>query len=113
LGLDFAMVCQHRLNKVAGYGLSSLCHLQCVPVWGLLVNIPSEKLLIASIFRCLERYANVASGDPSLIIRWTVIKLLNTTVHVESRSRFCNARNTSATPCSPECVAIRICSMYL
>ena len=77
------------------------------------VRVPSEKLLIASIFLCLERYANVASGDPSLIIRCTVIKLLNTTVHVESRSRFCSARNTSATPASPECVAIRICSMYL
>jgi hypothetical protein len=53
------------------------------------------------------------SGDPSLIIRCTVIKLLNTTVHVESLSRFCKARNTSATPASPECVAIRMCSMYL
>jgi len=42
-----------------------------------------------------------------------VIRLLNTTVHVESRSLFCNALNTSATPASPECVAMRICSMYL
>jgi hypothetical protein len=42
-----------------------------------------------------------------------VIKLLNTTVHVESRKRFCSARNTSATPASPECVAIKMCSMYL
>lgn len=42
-----------------------------------------------------------------------MIKLLNTTVHVESRSRFDNALNTSATPASPECVAIKMCSMYL
>lgn len=76
-------------------------------------NIPSEKLLIASIFLCCARYANVTSGDPSLTIKWTVIRLLNTTVHVESRSRCCNDRNTSATPCSPEWVAIKICSMYL
>lgn len=41
-----------------------------------------------------------------------MIKLLNTTVHVESRSLFCNALNTSPTPASPECVAIRMCSMY-
>ena len=74
---------------------------------------PSEKVLIASIFRCLERYANVTSVDPSLIIKCTVIKLLNTTVHVESLSLFCNARKTSATPASPEWVAIRICSIYL
>lgn len=76
-------------------------------------DLPSEKLLMASIVLCRARYANVASGDPSLIIRCTVIRLLNTTVHVESRRRFCNARNTSATPASPECVATRICSMYL
>lgn len=42
-----------------------------------------------------------------------MIKLLNTTVHVESRRRFCKARKISATPASPECVAIRMCSMYL
>lgn len=76
-------------------------------------DLPSEKLLIASMFRCLERYANVTSDDPSLIMRWTVIRLLNTTVHVESRSLFCSARKTSATPASPECVAIRMCSIYL
>jgi hypothetical protein len=75
-------------------------------------NVPSEKLLIASIFLCLARKSNVTSLEPSLIIRCTVMRLLNTTVHVESRRRFCNDRNTSATPYSPEWVAIRICSMY-
>jgi hypothetical protein len=68
---------------------------------------------MASMFLCLAKYASVTSDDPSLIMRCTVIKLLNTTVHVESRNRFCKARKTSATPASPECVAIRICSMYL
>lgn len=38
---------------------------------------------------------------------------LNTIVHVESRNLFCNARNISATPASPACVATRICSTYL
>lgn len=73
---------------------------------------PSEKTLTASMFLCLPRYASVTSGEPSLIIRCTVIKLLKTTVHVESRSRCCNALNTSPTPASPACVATRICSMY-
>ena len=41
-----------------------------------------------------------------------MIKLLKTMVHVESRSRYCSALNTSPTPASPACVAIRICSMY-
>lgn len=69
-------------------------------------------MLIASIFLCFARYASVTSGDPSLIIRWTVIKLLKTTVHVESLSRCCRARKTSPTPASPACVATRMCSMY-
>jgi hypothetical protein len=99
LSLNFAMLCQHGFNEIACYGLSHFQRVSFDQPWD---HIPSEKLLMASIFRCLERYDNVTSGDPSLIIRWTVIKLLNTTVHVESRSRFCNARNTSATPCSPE-----------
>jgi len=34
-------------------------------------------------------------------------------VHDESRRRFCNARKTSATPASPWCVAIKMCSIYL
>jgi hypothetical protein len=38
---------------------------------------------------------------------------LRTTVHVESRRRYCSARKTWPTPSSPECVATRICSMYL
>lgn len=75
-------------------------------------NLPSEKLLIASIFLCLDRKSSVTSGEPSLIMKWTVIKLLNTTVHVESLKRFCSDRKTSATPYSPEWVATRMCSMY-
>ena len=38
---------------------------------------------------------------------------LKTIVHVESRNRFCSARNISATPASPAWVAMRICSTYL
>jgi hypothetical protein len=75
-------------------------------------NIPSEKLLIASIFLCLARKSKVTSGEPSLIMKCTVMRLLNTTVHVESRRRFCNDRKTSATPYSPEWVATRMCSIY-
>lgn len=41
-----------------------------------------------------------------------VSKLLSTTVHVESRNRYCNERKTSPTPASPECVATRMCSIY-
>ena len=65
--------------------------------------------------RCgfLDRYFNVTSGSPSLIMRCTMIKLLKTMVHVESRSRFVRARKISATPASPACVATRICSTYL
>lgn len=64
------------------------------------------------MFLCLARYASVTSGDPSLIIRCTVIRLLKTTVHVESLSRCCRDRKTSPTPASSECVAMRMCSMY-
>lgn len=64
------------------------------------------------MFLCSARYDRVTSCEPSRIIKCTVIKLLNTTVHVESRSRFCKERKTSATPASPECVAIRMCSIY-
>jgi len=64
------------------------------------------------MFRCLARYANVTSGEPSRIMRCTVIRLLKTTVHVASRRRYCSALNTSPTPASPECVATRMCSMY-
>jgi hypothetical protein len=76
-------------------------------------NVPSVKELIAS-FRCgfCARYFSVTSGSPSLIIRCIMIKLLNTIVHVESRSRFVRARNISATPASPACVATKICSTY-
>lgn len=41
------------------------------------------------------------------------MRALNTTVHVESRSRRCSVRNISATPASPVCVATSMCSMYL
>lgn len=54
----------------------------------------------------------MASGEPSRIIRWMVIRLLKTTVHVESRNRNCSARKTSPTPASPACVATRMCSIY-
>lgn len=74
--------------------------------------IPSVKLLVANIFLWWARNSKVTSGDPSRIIRWTVMRDLKTTVHVESRSRFWSARKTSATPCSPECVATRMCSIY-
>src|ERR1700760_3878058 len=65
--------------------------------------------------RCglFARYFKVISSWPSRSMRCTTMRALNTMVHVESRNRFCNARKTSATPASPECVAIRICSMYL
>ena len=70
-------------------------------------------MLTASMFLCFAKYANVTSGEPSLIIRWTVIKLLKTTVHVESLKRCCRALKTSPTPASPAWVAMRMCSMYL
>lgn len=73
---------------------------------------PSVKLLMASTFRCLDRNANVTSGDPSRIIRCTVIKLLKTMVHVESCNRYWSARKTSPIPASPEWVATRMCSIY-
>src|SRR5262249_35587563 len=45
-------------------------------------------------------------------IRCTVMRLLKTTVHVESRRRSCRARKTSPTPASPAWVATRMCSIY-
>ena len=66
-------------------------------------------------FRCgfWARYLSVTSGSPSRIMRCTIIKLLKTMVHVESRRRLVRARKISATPASPACVATRICSTYL
>lgn len=55
---------------------------------------------------------NVASNCPSRIIRWITISALNTTVHVDSRSRICRVRKISATPASPVWVATRIFSIY-
>lgn len=69
-------------------------------------------MLTASMFLCFDRYASVTSAEPSLIIRCTVIRLLKTTVHVESLRRCCSALNTSPTPASSECVAMSMCSMY-
>lgn len=77
------------------------------------LDVPSEKLLIASLEGESARYFSVTLGSPSLIIRWTIIRALNTIVHVESLRRFCNARKISATPASPACVATNICSTYL
>jgi hypothetical protein len=80
---------------------------------GTMWNIPSVNELIAS-FRCgfCARYLRVTSGSPSRIMRCTMIKLLKTMVHVESRNRFVRARKISATPASPAWVATRICSTY-
>ena len=77
------------------------------------LDVPSEKLLIASFEGDSATYLSVTLGSPSLIIRCTMISALNTIVHVESRKRFCRVRNISATPASPAWVAMRICSTYL
>ena len=74
--------------------------------------VPSEKLLMASFEGDSAKYFNVTLFSPSRIIRCTMIKPLKTIVHVESRNRFVNVRNTSATPASPACVAMRMCSTY-
>ncbi len=77
-------------------------------------DAPSEKLLMAS-FRGppSARYPSVTSGSPSRIIKCTIMRDLNTMVHVESRKRFWRARKTSPTAASPACVATRMCSTYL
>ena len=77
------------------------------------LNVPSEKLLIASFDGESATYLSVTFGSPSLIIKCTMISALNTIVHVESLKRFCRVRNISATPASPAWVATRICSTYL
>lgn len=77
------------------------------------LNSPSEKLLIASFDGESAKNLSVTFGSPSRIMRCTMMSDLNTIVHVESRSLFCKARNISATPASPACVATRICSTYL
>jgi hypothetical protein len=77
------------------------------------LDSPSVKLPTNKELRLLARNARVTSGEPSRIMRWTVMRPLNTMVHVESRSRYCSARMTSPTPASPEWVATRMCSMYL
>jgi hypothetical protein len=73
---------------------------------------PSVKVLMASLFGDSATYLSVTSGCPSLIIICTTISDLNTIVHVESRSRSCNVRKTSATPDSPPFVADKMGSMY-
>jgi hypothetical protein len=70
------------------------------------------KLLIANLFGDSDIYLNVTSGWPSLIMRWTTINALKTIVHVESLSRICKVRKTSATPDSPPFVADRMGSIY-
>jgi hypothetical protein len=77
------------------------------------LDVPSEKLLIASFDGESATYFKVTFGSPSLIIRCTMMSALKTIVHVESRSRFCSARKISATPASPAWVAMRMCSTYL
>ena len=77
------------------------------------LDVPSEKLLIASFDGESATYLSVTFGSPSLIIKCTMIRALNTIVHVESLKRFCRVRNISATPASPAWVATRICSTYL
>jgi len=83
------------------------------PAYRRIQDIPSAKWFVASR-RCgfWARYLSVTSGSPSRIIRCTMIRLLKTMVHVESRRRFVSARKISATPASPACVATRMCSTY-
>ncbi len=76
------------------------------------IDSPSEKLLIASFDGESAKNLSVTFGSPSRIMRCTMMSDLKTIVHVESRSLFCKARNISATPASPACVATRICSTY-
>lgn len=83
-------------------------------LFSLIAHIPSVKLFIASFLAGLvAKNASVTSSDPSRIIKCTTISALNTIVHVESRKRFVKTLKTSATPCSPVWVDMRICSMYL
>lgn len=63
--------------------------------------LPSVKELIASLCSEPAKYRRVTSGAPSLIIRCTINKDLNTIVQVESRSRSWRVRKISATPVSP------------
>lgn len=80
--------------------------------YSLSLDSPSEKLLIASFDGESAKNLSVTFGSPSRIMRCTMMSDLKTIVHVESRSLFCKARNISATPASPVCVATRICSTY-
>lgn len=76
-------------------------------------NVPSVNELIASfLVGFCARYFRVTSGSPSRIMRCTMIRLLKTIVHVESRRRLVRARKISATPASPAWVATRMCSTY-
>lgn len=65
------------------------------------LDVPSEKLLIASFDGDSATYFKATFGSPSRIIRCTMMSALKTMVHVESRNRFCSALNISATPASP------------
>ena len=77
------------------------------------LDVPSEKLLMASFEGDSATYFSVTLGSPSRIMRCTMMSDLKTIVHVESRRRFCRARKISATPASPVWVATRMCSTYL
>ncbi len=77
------------------------------------LDVPSEKLLIASFDGESATNFSVTFGSPSLTMRCTMISALKTIVHVESRSLCCSARKISATPASPAWVAMRMCSTYL
>ena len=77
------------------------------------MDIPAEKLLMASFEGDSVRYLKVMFGSPSRIMRCVMIKALNTIVHVESRNRCVIVLKISATPASPALVACRMCSTYL
>ena len=77
------------------------------------LDVPSEKLLIASFDGESATNFKVTFGSPSLIIKCTMMSALKTIVHVESRNLCWSVLNISATPDSPACVAMRMFSTYL
>jgi hypothetical protein len=105
-GLPLSALCQFSMERsTASFSTKS------ETTYG---NVPSVKELMASFrWGFCARYFKVTSGSPSRIMRCTIIMLLKTMVHVESRNRFVRARKISATPASPACVATSMCSTYL
>lgn len=81
----------------------------CPRLWS---DLPSEKLLMATLRGLSARYSSVAFSAPSRIIICKTMRDLKTIVHVESRNRNCRVRKISPTPASPLRVATRMCSMY-